>query len=88
MANPRKPKKTKSRTTPRRTVRAGARKRAAREERLAVSGAVEQWARDAKDAAVRQGLVSAHAQQRCHWVRIVESDGTVTYKYVCELVYS
>ncbi len=61
---------------------------AASEKRLPLPPKARGWARQMKTIAVEGGIVPAGAVQRCHYVRVVDSTGKVTYKYVCELVHS
>jgi hypothetical protein len=81
--------KTRSRGTRRRTASRPARPRSSPEaEDLPIEASAKAWALAAKRHALELALVPAGARQKCRYIRIENPDGTVTYKYVCELVHT
>lgn len=81
--------KTRRRGTRRRTPARPARPRSSQEaEDLPIEGSAKTWALAAKRHALELALVPAGTRQKCRYIRIKNPDGTVTYKYVCELVHT
>ncbi len=81
--------KAKARRTPRGRTSAGPAdvRRTPKQKPLPLTREAQKWARAARDHAVELALVPEGARQSCYYVRIENPDGTVSYKYVCEIVH-